>query len=99
MDVNGTRFHLIYGHEDWRCCRLEGQPLDLAEWDGPAAAGVRPVWRTVEWKGDALGALTLARELKHFPRGRRDLPLDPLARRGAAADAYGNWYWIGSDRQ
>jgi hypothetical protein len=34
-----------------------------------------------------------------FPRGQRDAPLDQNSRRGAAADRFGNWYWIGSDRR
>ncbi|MCA9969175.1 MAG: hypothetical protein KC425_03115 [Anaerolineales bacterium] len=83
MDVNGTRFHLFKGQADWR---------QLSEADQPTG------WLHAAWD-DASAAVTLSPLLSLFPRGRRDVPLDPAARRGAAVDRYGNWYWISHDRQ
>lgn len=84
MDVNDTRFHLIYGRADWARC--------IAQSAGDGEAGVA-------WDEEEPGALTLRSRLSLFPRGRRDLPLQPTARRGAAVDRYGNRYWIANDRQ
>ena len=82
MDVNGTRFHLIKGRADWERGHFEGLPAgDLG--DLQVSAGVEE--------------LTLAERAVLFPRGRRDLPLEPEARRGAAVDAFGNWFWISQD--
>lgn len=83
MDVNGTRFHLIKSAEDWQSCC---RPVEN---DG------RP---RVTWN-EQRGALTLQPVLSLFPRGRRDLPLEPDVRRGSAVDAFGNWYWIAQDRR
>lgn len=84
MDVNGTRFHLFRNEADWRRC------TDL---HGPAGG-----WADVAWdqRGDALTLLPL---LPVFPRGRRDLPFEAEARRGAAVDRFGNVYWISQDRR
>lgn len=83
MDPNGTRFHLLMGEADWRRCREEEQA------DG---------WVHLAWNGER-ESLTLRPLLPLFPRGRRDAPLEPDARRGAAADRFGTWYWIGHDRR
>lgn len=83
MDSNGTRFHLLLGEPDWRRCREEGQP------DG---------WVHLGWNGKR-ESVTLRPLLPLFPRGRRDAALEPDARRGAAADRFGNWYWIAQDRR
>lgn len=85
MDVNGTRFHLIKGRDDWQGkCREEGQP-----------AG-----RFVRLHFDvASGVMTLKPQLVLFVSARGLAPLDPGARRGAAADSFNNWYWISSDRR
>jgi phage tail-like protein len=85
MDVNNTRFHLVYGKADWERCIEE--TADLGE--------VRVAWDDDDDKPDAL---TLSPKISLFPRGRRDLPLQPAARRGAGVDRYGNWYWIANDR-
>ncbi|MCI0398248.1 MAG: hypothetical protein L0332_20175 [Chloroflexi bacterium] len=83
MDVNGTRFHLLKGKQDWTGCREVGQ-----------AEG----WRLAAWD-DSTETAILSPLLSIFPRGRRDAPLDPSARRGAAVDRFGNWYWISQERQ
>jgi phage tail-like protein len=84
VDVNGTRFHLLAGRDDWESClRRTGAagPVDAA-WD------------------DQDGRLTLRKQLTFFlPRGRREVPLWPSARRGADFDRFGNRFWIGRDRK
>lgn len=83
MDVNGTRFHLIAGKDDWLECLKETSPYGSAD---------------ATWV-DQCRALTLQPQLSFFfPRGLRDIPLQPSARRGAAFDRFGNRYWIGRDR-
>jgi hypothetical protein len=84
VDVNETRFHLIYGQADWGCCIEES-----------AAYGEFGI----VWNANEPGAITLRPQLSLFPRGKRDQPLRPAARRGAAVDRYGNWYWIAQDRK
>lgn len=83
MDVNGTRFHLIKSERDWETCCQ--LPGGIGE---PA----------VTWDGRR-GALTLHPVLSLFPRSPTDEPLPPTARRGAAVDQFGNWYWIAQDRR
>ena len=83
MDVNGTRFHLIRGEGDWKRGHGEGEPT-----------GFLGKLRVAEHDD----ALTLKPETPLFPRGRRDLSLEPHARRGSDVDAFGNWFWIGQDQ-
>ncbi|MGH2457765.1 MAG: hypothetical protein ACRDIY_02730, partial [Chloroflexota bacterium] len=82
MDANGTRFQLLKGKADWLACQEVGQPV---------GAFARVAWDdSDEW-------LTLNPLLSLFVRGTRDAPLDPSARRGAAADRFGNWFWVAHD--
>ncbi|HEV2763187.1 MAG TPA: hypothetical protein VGV38_09345, partial [Pyrinomonadaceae bacterium] len=87
MDVNGTRFHLLKGAADWRACFEERE-------DGS---------RVLKWENLFFDArksvVTLNPLLLLFLNARGRVALDPAARRGAAADAYGNWYWISNDRR
>lgn len=50
-----------------------------------------------EWD-DGKSAIQLKRQPQRFLRGRRSAPLELSARRGAAADRFGSWYWISQDR-
>lgn len=54
----------------------------------PAAAGL-------EWADGAVGLLQL---LPVFPSHSGEAPPTIAARRGAARDRYGHWYWISDDR-
>jgi phage tail-like protein len=84
VDVNGTRFHLVAGCDDWQQC------LDRTGAGGPVDAGC----------DDQDGSLTLLKQLTFFlPRGRREVSLQPSARRGADFDRFGNRFWIGCDRK
>jgi phage tail-like protein len=82
VDVNGTRFQLIQGKADWSYCLENGQP-------GP--------WVDVSWD-DARDCATLTPLLPIVPPPCTGGPLVPSARRGAAADRLGHWYWIGVDQ-
>ncbi|HEX7838556.1 MAG TPA: phage tail protein, partial [Kofleriaceae bacterium] len=73
MDVNGTRFHLLLGHDDWARCSL--------------------VSGAVAWSSER-SELTLEPTLFRFPPPVV-APHPVEARRGAARDRFGNWYWIG----
>jgi phage tail-like protein len=83
VDVNGTSFHLVYGEADWSNCQEEDS----------SGGAVHLEWNS---QSEMLGLRPLP---VLFPRGKRAAFLDPSARRGAAADRFGNWYWIGNDRQ
>jgi phage tail-like protein len=98
MDVNGTRFQLLVEQDDWRRCRLEGQPEDMDGWFLYQQGGQPSAWLQVDWEPHS-HTLTLRPLLSLFPRGQRTLPLQPSARRGAALDRFGNWYWISNDQQ
>lgn len=92
MDTNGTRFHLLLGQGDWAGC-FDGEGVRLGERLAPGAdaAGL-----PLEWDA-ARGLLQLRARLFRFrPTGSTE-ELAPAARRGAARDRYGNWYWIADD--
>lgn len=78
MDVNQTRFQLVYGETDW---------LTAANQSSPSA---EPLF---DWNPcDA--TLSLHQSLFIFPRLSGQVALDVANRRGSARDRYGNWYWI-----
>jgi phage tail-like protein len=89
VDVNGTKFHLLYGCEDWGNCQLEDSEETLASlWQNNHAS--------LEWDCES-ASLRLAREVPLFRSLKRRAFLDLSTRRGAGRDRYGNWYWIDPD--
>lgn len=91
MDANGTRFHLLLGMDDWGACSVEDQSLTLRElWDGlpTGALLTRQGWDA------ARSELTLPAEVFELPVAQRNVEPLQEQRRGTAADAYGNWFWI-----
>jgi phage tail-like protein len=92
MDVNGTRFELLLDKPDWAAATDEQGHLLSRVWDG-SVHGADP---TLAWDKDR-HELTLRKQVFEFPAGVLDRPPQLLDRRGAGADAYGNWYWIGPD--
>jgi phage tail-like protein len=96
MDVNGTRFELLLGRDDWAACTDEsGVPLD-ALWGGGDASPLHDAGAQVTWDADR-HELTLLPEVFEFPAGRLARPPRLSDRRGAGGDVYGNFYWIGPD--
>lgn len=96
MNADGQRFHLLLGRADWGRCRHEGETSEksLAEiWTEPI--GDRP--------DDAPGwdeercELILAPLSERLPSTPGEAPFTPDVRRAAAADRFGNVYWIGDD--
>jgi len=87
VDVNGTKYHLLYGQQDWGSCLLSGSESALSElW----SANQHP---PLEWD-ETSATLRLMREVPIFRRSKRIQPLAINTRRGAGRDRYGNWYWI-----
>jgi phage tail-like protein len=82
VDVNQTRFHLVYGKNDWYGAASAASPSTepAFDWDATDAT------------------LGLHQELFLFPPRTGQLPLSVDTRRGAARDRYGNWYWIAGSR-
>jgi phage tail-like protein len=78
VDVNGTRFHLIIGKNDWLRCQEEGVARD---------------------RDEQAEQLMLKPLLTLFTRRSSPQSLEASARRGAAVDLFGNFYWIANDRQ
>jgi phage tail-like protein len=96
MDVNGTRFELLLGRDDWGACTDEsGAALDEL-WDPRSGSPVSDASPQVAWY-DHRNELTLLPEVFEFPAGTLDRPPRLTDRRGTGGDVYGNFYWIGSD--
>jgi len=83
MDVNQTRFHLVYGPADWNPAGSASSPAaePLFDWNASDAT------------------LSLHQNLFIFPRNPGELPLGENNRRGAGQDRYGNWYSIAESQQ
>ena len=88
MDVNGTRYHLILGKEDWSRC---SGPAGLSLFD-PASES------ECEWNG-RYNSLILQQLPFTFKGGAKSKQLTSKDRRGGAGDRFGNWFWIGEDER
>jgi phage tail-like protein len=87
MDANGTRFHLLLGRDDWaqRARTPDGRKL--------AAEFLLTENANFSWDKQR-NELTLGVRVFRFSPPAGEHPVEPSARRGAAADACGNVYWI-----
>jgi phage tail-like protein len=88
VDVNGTRFQLLLGEEDWAACsdgRVRIRPAPVSPVEGEAA--------DLAWDSER-SELTLRPLLFQFVTPPKDTPPSLSVRRGAARDRYGNWYWV-----
>lgn len=88
MDVNGTRFQLLLGEQDWAACsdgRVSIRPSSVSTDDTEAA--------DLAWDRER-SELTLRPLLFQFVTPPKDTPPSLSVRRGAARDRYGNWYWV-----
>jgi phage tail-like protein len=82
-DVNGSRYQLLLGPEDWEHC-------------GPPAH--EPAKLTRAWSYDpGRQAVTLIPAPFTFPPIPGEPVLTSDDRRGATRDRYGHWYWIAPD--
>jgi phage tail-like protein len=89
MDVNGTRFHLLLGEDDWGNCLVDQTPLKTV-W------GLSPPDENstgVHWNKNG-DELTLQSQQFLFSSAPKDIPPSLNKRRGAGRDRYGNWYWV-----
>jgi phage tail-like protein len=88
VDVNGTRFQLLLGEQDWAACsdgRVRIGPALASPVDTQAA--------DLAWDRER-SELTLSPLLFQFVTPPKDTPPSLSVRRGAAQDRYGNWYWV-----
>jgi phage tail-like protein len=103
LDVNGTRYRLLLGEDDWRnCADADGVPLRV-RWKraspGETATMLAPDANVSQLAWDARRhELTLQPRLFRFVAAPDDKALKLEQRRGAARDRYGNWYWIDETR-
>lgn len=92
MDANGTRYHLLLGTADWMRCD-NAPALAAAAW-----ARLDDAASPAQWDVDRQELRLRARPLTFASAPRDDAP-DIGLRRGAAGDAFGNWYAIDSSRK
>lgn len=97
MNVNGARFHLLLGRDDWRRCRASDGRMLGAWWEDvdspmPVPPDDLPEWDTARHE-IALRAQGIA-----LPATVGEAPLTIASRRAAAADRHGNVYRIADDR-
>src|ERR671936_40855 len=98
MDVNGTRFHLVFGRADWLGPGAAGAVSDARTADGANDVGdTGETGGRVEWNEESAIVALRAKQFI-FPPRRGELPPAIEQRRGAARDRYGNWYWIDESR-
>ena len=91
MDLNGTRFKLLLGANDWGNCSEteDGTTLLSKAWNASTACDTI----CTAWDGERAELilkpclLQIVAPLSHRPPQLSD-------RRGAGRDRYGNWYWI-----
>lgn len=97
MNVNGARFHLLLGREDFERCFDGGGSRTLAErWSSPATSP-EAATRAPAWDSER-NELVIPSAPITLPPTAGESPLTLEARRAAAADRFGNIYWIAADR-
>jgi phage tail-like protein len=94
MDANGTRYQLLLGPRDWLACSTdEARPGATVRPLSQVLGASPPLPSDVEWSSDH-NELTLHERLYRFPPPPHHVAPTPAARRGAASDRFGSWYWI-----
>lgn len=108
MNVNGSRFHLLLGRDDWGRCLApmdDGAWRRLADWWSDASASppvampsgsIEPAPLAWDARREDLRLQGQLIEIGAIP-GEASPTLE--GRRAAAADRYGNVYWIDGDRR
>jgi phage tail-like protein len=99
MNVNGSRFHLLLGREDWGRCfdSDETDALTLDTWWRDAPVSPAFAAKIPEWDAER-NELRIRSEQILLPPTPRETPFTLASRRGAAADRHGNIYYISGDR-
>ena len=97
MDANGTKFHLLFGRDDWAQCLVDtpsgSKTLDELWKLLPTETGSGLFWN------EDRNELTLEPRLFKFTAAPKDTFPTLENRRGAARDRFGNWYWIDETSQ
>ncbi len=92
MDANGTKFHLLFGRDDWAQCLVDtasGKKTLAEVWQLlPTETGSGLSWN------EERNELTLEPRLFKFTAAPKDTFPTLENRRGAGRDRFGNWYWI-----
>ncbi len=96
MDANGTHYELLLGEDDWGTCREDGTHLS-AIWGSLSSPPSSTIDASFYWDPNR-NQLTLWPRLYVFPPPAGTQPLDPADRRGAAADKFGNVYFVDPTR-
>jgi phage tail-like protein len=95
MNVNGSRYHLLHGKDDWGACTVivAGKRRKLAaQWKLPLPPADVPAWN------EERGHLSLAQIDADIPATQGERTYLASDRRGAAADANGNLYVVNDAR-
>ncbi|MFQ6311984.1 hypothetical protein [Lysobacter capsici] len=96
MNVNGARFQMLFGRDDWSRCRgSDAQPLALW-WDALVSPMPLPPDDLPGWD-ESRSEISLQPQLIELPATSGELRLTLDARRGASADRNGNVYRIADD--
>jgi len=93
MNVNGARFHLLLGRDDWADCLAgDGDGVRLGALWKPEPDDRYPWWDKAEGE---LGLAPIGEAIPPTPGERAFRPED---RRDAAADRHGNLYHVADDK-
>lgn len=96
MNVNGARFQMLFGRDDWaRCTDSDAQPLALW-WDAFASPMPQPPIDLPGWDENR-SEITLQAQPIALPATAGETRLSLDARRGASADRNGNVYRLADD--
>jgi phage tail-like protein len=94
MDANQTRYHLLLGPDDWGDCTDVDAGVSLSSaWSTNASPA--PPQSAFYWD-PIRSEITLRPLVQPFAAPKVDRLWTPADRRGAAADRFGNWYFIDS---
>jgi phage tail-like protein len=97
MNVNGARFQMLLGRDDWSRCATDVDAQTLASWwDGFASPMPIPPETLPAWDR-ARHEITLMPQAIELPATVGEAPLTLDARRAAAADRHGNVYRVAED--
>lgn len=102
MNVNGSRFHLLLGRDDWGRC-FDGDANEArtlrSGWNGAVTSPATALDPELPAWDAELSELRLQGQLIELPATPGETPLSLDARRCASADRHGNVYRIGDDRR